>query len=284
MPIRDAVLAQREQIGDAFEQRRNLLQCEMVGVNSSTDPGVSDKEAFIWARQNGREGGVFQVFNPHVQRRVGLPVLVGPDPQRPHRLMVLGVDWQTLAAHPDYGGGDYGNDPYLANHAPSHEQPDFTPGADAVNVYPRAFVQLKTTGGTSGLTVDVAAYRYNYRGTVTEYTGETAFSIAASQPAVGATRFVLVYLDTTTNAAASIAGDATALTVVPDKPNCPNGMIPSAYIKLDGSATIITEKMIYDARMPFEMVDPGYYGAVQAAMALDHARDIDWTIHMMGLG
>ncbi len=289
MTIRDAVLAQREQTGDAFEQRRNLLQCEMVGVDSSTDPGVSGKETYVWLKQSGRDGSVFQVFNPHVQRRVGLPVLVGPDPQRPHRLMVMGVDWQTQAAHPDYTGGDYGSgdsgmDPYLINHARSHEQPDFTPGADAVNVYPRAFVQLKTTGGTSGLTVDVAAYRYNYRGTVTEYTGETAVSIATSQPAAGAHRFVLVYLDPLTNAIASIAGDATALTVVPDTPNCPNGMVPSAYIKLEGSATAIAERMIYDARMPFSIVDPGYYGATQAAMALDHARDIDWTIHMMGLG
>ncbi len=282
MPIRDAILAQREQSGGAFEQRRDVLYCEMVGIDSSTDPGVTGKLAFIWAKQNGRSGGIFQVFNPHVQRRVGLPILVGPSPQRPNRLMVLGVDWQTLAAHPDYGGGDYEGDPYLANHAPSHEQPDFSPGGDAVNVYPRAFTQLKTTGGTSGLTVDVAAYRYSYNLTTVDYDGETAISISTHQPAAGAHLFVLVYLDPVTNTAASTAGDATALTVEATKPASPAGTITSAYILLNGAATSITEKMIYDGRMPFCVIGPDS-DQINEGLALIEAQwDYAFSRHITG--
>jgi hypothetical protein len=284
MNIRRAIVAKQESEEKRFESKRQIKRCEMVGINSANDPAVTGVPGYVWLKEYGLHGGVFQCFNPYVQRRVGLPVLVGADPQVPNRTVVLMADLQSLPDHPDYDG-----DPFLPNHGPSHEWPEFSPGPDAISVYPRSFTQLRTYAGSSGVKVSVQPYRYNLQGVVVEYTGETDIDISASVPPAGSYpaprqwRFTLIYLDTVTNAVSIVDGTAVATSSTPTKPNCPAGGIPSAYIALDSEATVIIESVIYDARMPFEPVDSGYFGATQAAFALDHSRDIDWTLHKLGL-
>jgi len=273
--VRDAILESRERAATSYEDRRPVRRCEMVGVDSTTDPAVSGKSGFVWVQPDGRVP--FQVLNPYVQRRVGLVVLVGPDPQIQHRQVVLGVDHATMVID-----GTYDGTPYLGNHAASHEWPDFAPGGDVVSVYPRAFTQLRTYAG-SGVAVSIQPYRYNLNGTVTEYAGETDVSISSSIPSAGAYpasavwRFTLIYLDTATNAIAAAYGTAVVLSSTPTKPDCPAGGIPSAYIALNDTTASITESLIYDARMPFEIVDAGMFGAVETALWLDHFMDIEMT-------
>lgn len=275
MNIRDILLAQQQKTA-RFEPKRGIISCEMVGVDATNTPAVSGRPGYVWVREFGQGGGVFQCFNPHVQDRVGLTVLVGPDPQNTNRRVVLGVDWQTIVV-----GSAYEGEPYLANHASSHEWPDFTPGPDAVSVYPRSFAQLRMYAGSGALEVSVSPYRYNKEGTVQEFVGETDIDMTSHIPDSG-WRFVLVYLDTDTNTIKTLEGAAATLIDSAVKPDCPIGHIPSAYIALVDSTALINESLIYDARMPFDETGQGIEGTVNMLAWVEAELDYDITRHIVG--
>ncbi len=281
MTVRDAIIASRERAATSYEDRRQVLRCEMVGVDSTTDPAVSGKSGYVWVQPDERTP--FQVLNPYVQRRVGLVVLVGPDPQIQNRQVVLGVDHATMVVD-----GTYDGTPYLGNHAASHEWPDFAPGSDVVSVYPRSFTQLRTYAGSSGVAVSIQPYRYSLNLAIVEYAGETDVSISSSIPSAGAPpassvwRFTLVYLNAETNAIAVVDGTAVALSSTPTKPACPAGGIPSAYIALNNETASITESMIYDARMPFAVIGPGAQQINEGLALIEAQWDYAFSRHITG--
>lgn len=257
MRLRNAIVAKEQRETSLFELGRDFHRCVMVGIDTATDPAVTDEPGFVWVRELDQGGGVFKCFNPGVQRIVNLPVLVARTPQLPDRLSIVDVDFQTLIYSSTYDG-----ETYQPNHAADHEWPDFDPGGDPLTVYPRAFSQLRTYAGSSAVSISVYAYRYSKDGAVVEFEGESDIDLSASLPSAadpdGTWRFVLVYLDTETNTIQTVDGDTAPTSVTPPKPDCPLRGIPSAYIALGNTSTgVITESMIYDARMPFDLLVDG---------------------------
>jgi hypothetical protein len=241
--LTDAIKA-RQQRDATFEANRQLILAEMIKIGGAVE--VSGRPLYVWVRELDQNGGVFQVFNPNVQARAGTPVIIGYGPKPPYRLQVLRVDWSILSGLDDFDG-----DPMLATHGHAHEWPDGLPGGDVVDVHPRALVPLRTYPGT-GLQVNVMPLRYSYNGAAVQFLGQYEYDISGSQPASGSVRYVLIYLNMTTNALGTVNGTAVGYgpTVTPPYPNIPAQAIPSAFIQLDGDQTSITETDIEDARMP----------------------------------
>jgi hypothetical protein len=85
-----------------------------------------------------------------------------------------------------------------------------------------------------------------------DYAGEDPVSMLPHVPVnAGEWRYALVFLDTRTWAANTLAGVGVHHDETPVPPNCPSYGIPSAYIVLRYGATNVSEANIYDARFPF---------------------------------
>lgn len=249
------------------EPTLELTQAELVGVDGDVE--VAGRPGFSWVREHGQDT-ISQVFNPNVQQRDGLAVLLGPAPKAPFRRIVRDVNWEIIAVHPDYDG-----DPFLPTHHRSHEMPDHRPGADAVNVYVRAWVPGRVYAG-GGLTVSVAPCRYNHSGASVLFDGAEGYDLAASEPAVGLARLVLVYLDKNTNAIGHVDGDTApdSYAVRPGDPVYPDAPhIPLALVRLAGNQTTITEADVDDLRTFWE--DAGAASAMEQLAWLEHDLDFE---------
>lgn len=306
MTLRDAVLARHEREA-GFEQFVDITKAEVIAIGGSVD--VSNKTGYVWVREYGLHGGVCQVFSPYVQARAGLAVLIATYPKRPARRMIICVDWEIMADHPDWDG-----DPFLPRHHRTHECPDGNYGADVVMIYPRALSMLRTTPGNStggNPSVHVSSLRYEVNGEATLFAGREDYDISGSVPGAGLARYVLIYLDTATNTIGSVNGDTTvdSETLIPDAPDVSLLSIPSALVRLAGGDTGVSESGIVDVRMLLSRVT----GQEQATMKmvanlerqldvlltrlvvelipffvkkqvanLEHEIDIDFTRHLVG--
>jgi hypothetical protein len=243
--LRDAILEKRGRQRRELEPNRQVVKGVLIAIDYTGKPDVAGRPGYVWVREYGANGGVFQALNTKVQKRVGLTVQLAVDPKAPFTRRVLGVDESILVSLDGYTGS-----PYLPNHHADHEWPDQAPGPDALQVYPRSIVPLRTQAG-AGLTVDVAYLIYAYNGARKIFQGYTGFDISSHQPASGQALYVLVYLDPATNALGSTAGTATtdSPTVIPTLPAFTDNTEPSAFVRLDGDQTAITEADIVDARL-----------------------------------
>lgn len=256
--LRDAVLARRTREA-GLETNRDITKAELIRVDGHVK--VLDRPGYVWAREYGQHGGVFQVFNPSVTAISGLPVLVAADPKYPSRRRVLGVDWETLANMP--AGTMPPNAPYLPEHARSHERYDGYYAADPVNVYLRMLVPLRCEANT-GMTVRVAPLVYQINGQRIYYGGIESLDLSMHVPTTaGKGRRVLVYLDTTDNTA-KISVGALGSGVALSYPAIPAAGIPSAYVRLVYGQTSLNERDFEDARMLFGVQQAGGVGAVSA--------------------
>jgi len=244
--LRDAILAKRS--GEAgFEGNRDISKAELIKVDGSVK--VGDRPGFVWAREYGQHGGVFQVFNPVTTAQAGLPVLVAADPKYPSRRRVLDVDWETIGQSSSYNG-----DPYLPGHHLSHERYDGHYGSDPINVYLRMLYPLRCMAGT-GLTVSVAPLVYQVSGGRVYYQGVSSLDLSAYVPAIsGKARLVLVYLDTDDNTVKASGGELgnAATGSALSYPAIPGGGMPAAYVRLAYGETEVSElDDIEDARLLF---------------------------------
>ena len=230
-----------------FEPSKEKQLCIFVKVAGSFK--VPNRPGFNYVQVITPEGDspAFQVFNSKVQARANVKVWVGPGLSG--RWEVL--DWYNgeIPDIPGYSGGGY-----QLIHAPDLEWPDFRPGANAISIYPRAIVAARVyPGEAGGLTISVVPLRYVYGGQLVRFGGVNNYSIAASQPASGLARWVLVYLNPTTNTIGTTNGDTatdTPVTLPPD-PIPPNGVFPLGLVRLDSDQTENTEADIEDWRPPF---------------------------------
>ena len=251
--IRDAILArlQRER---QFEDNRAITKAELIKVDGAVK--VSDRPGYMWAREYGQQGGVFQVFNPATAALNHLPVLVAHQPKTPSQRRVLDVDWETIA----YESTPPANFPYLPAHHESHERYDGHYGSDPVDVYLRMVYPLRCELD-SALTVQVAPLVYQVGGQRVRYAGVDSLSLAADVPGTsGKARKVLVYLDTASNTVKTVAGalGSSATGTALPYPAIPAGGIPSCYMRLEYGQTALVETTDFeDARMLFSYANSG---------------------------
>lgn len=244
--IRDAVLSRKKR-EQSFEASREITKATLIKVDGSVK--VIDRPGYVWAREYGQHGGVFQVLNAATSAWAGLPVLVAVDPKSPARRQVTGVDRDTLAALASYDGN-----PYLPEHGQWHVRYDGYYGPDPVTVYGRMLFPLRCEADT-GLTVQVMPLVYLAAGARVYYAGVSGLDLSSYVPTTsGKARKVLVYLDTADNIAKVIAGalGSSATGVALSYPPVPSGGIGSAWIRLAHGATALSELADFeDARMLF---------------------------------
>src|SRR4030042_5700214 len=140
--------------------------------------------------------------------------------------MVIDVDWDTYSSIPTYSGN-----PYLPNHHTSHEWPDYVPASDAVSVYQRAIVPLRTQQYT-GMTVAVAPAIYMYDGAMQRFGGTTVDLTSYVPSSTNYWKRVLLYLDAPTNTMAVVASDEVQNYVEPEFIDLPLQALASAWILL----------------------------------------------------
>lgn len=253
-----AHLSQRQRNINKQVERADLLDedrllCNIIRVSGNIN--VPSRPAFVWCQEYSPSDDTspFHAFNDKVQAREGLTVWVGPG--LGGRREVL--DWNNATI---VNTADYAAQKYLPLHGSDHAWPDFKPGPDVLNVYPRSLTMLRAYPGEGGaLTVSVASLRYIKDGALVTFPGVNSFDISASQPASGLARFVGLYLDWDDNTIKSVAGATTSDSpaITPDSPSFPSSAILSVMVRLDGDQTTVSEVDFVDARQVLSFTGPG---------------------------
>lgn len=225
------------------------------GLGNVVVPGNPDKN---YVRFNRGSTEYFEVFNVTVPSVENWPVLIGELPWLPGLTQVVGTDW---AAYEQSGWGDNLGD--TSPHAPTHEWPDGSPGADPVNVYLRSIVPLRAYAlGTGSTTIYVNSYEYeNPNGSGTVWGGLPGVDMQPVMTALttGTARLMGVYLDPNTNTLGIVTGATDIFTDAsdPPSPDFPRGVIPVARIRTYGGQASIGEIDIRDTRRPFGWIPTG---------------------------
>jgi hypothetical protein len=238
-------------------------------VRVSTIPGSPEVD-YVFVRPDRFSNRTFKVFNKRIEGQDGDPIIIGELPWEPGLIQVVDMDW---AAYADVGWGD---DVSTTNrHGISHQWRDGAPGIDTFNVYRRQFGDLKTYSTISGtLAVGVSPYSLDIFGKQYQWPGTQDFSLAGALPTVtGTARMALVYWSPASGTTQGFLGVATgtlgsgAEATILNRPVSPQGVIPSAFVRLAGGQSSITEFDIWDARDPFR---PGLsFGTGTAGLSAD---------------
>ena len=239
---RQRQINQRAERAALFDTDR--LLCNIIRVDSNID--VPDRPGFVWCQEYSPldDTSPFHAFNDKIQAREGLTVWIGKG--LGGRREVLDWNNSTIVNTPDYAAQKY-----LPTHHSDHEWPDFKPGPDVVNVYPRSLSMLRTYPGEGGaLTVSASPLRYIKGNALTVFPGKNSLDISASQPASGLALFVGIYLDPDDNTLKSVDGATTSDSpaITPDSPAFPESAILSANVRLNGDQTVFSEVDMVDVR------------------------------------
>jgi len=226
---------------DRIQRRRGILGDEAGIVRV---PGRPD---LVYMRLNADSTRVWKVVNDQVADTNGLPVIAEKHPDTDF-WEVIDVDKEGLIS----AGVGFVGTPYRQTHSETHEWPDQSPGIDAVNVYRRSLVDLRTEPvyENYSLNVYVRPLVYSYQGTIKRYKGTQPYlSLSSYVPQTGI-RSVLTYLDIRTNYFWASPGPPTSYYVgnTPTEPDVPWYAKPSALVTLRESQNIITEADIEDIR------------------------------------
>lgn len=282
--MRDIILA-RQKREEGYEQAHDTFRAVLLAVDYSDSANVARQAGHVWFQELEPDDPTPGIaFNRKCPPLPGLKVTIKRWPKNPFDYEVIDWDAGQIKDLSSYNGN-----PLLPQHALDHEPG----GYDPLNVYPEMIVPLRCDPGGL-LTVRVAPYRYTIGGTSYVFGGHNSYDLTSNKPAAGLARYVLVYLNTSTNALATVNGDTTVDldTVIPDKPNVPMGGIASAYVRLDGSQTSIARVDIVPAREWLRVIGGGdnvaprpgkinignvEYDTIAAAIAAAGAGDMIWV-------
>lgn len=268
MSLRDLYLRKLHYEEETLDPLREIKDAVMVEVDGAVSlPRQNGRRVWVQDLQTTQ---VFVAYNPKLQVRIGLPVLIAPDPKLPYGWRIIDADWEKIERLQGYDGS-----PFLPNHASDHEWPPFKPGPDAVTFYPRAYSELRVQP-YGGMEIQISSYTYVKEGQFVQYLGETGYDLTSSMPAVGLARWVLIGLNKDTNLIETVEGDTTVdtYTIWPPKPAVPDYMEVSALVRVDGSQTSIEEIDIWDVRQ--------LLGMGSAVTMVTGAASSVWTLPMCG--
>jgi hypothetical protein len=230
------------------DEKQNRIQRQRGILGNGTGiVRVPDRPDLVYMRLNADSTRVWKVVNDQVADTDGLPVIAEKHPDTDF-WEVIDVDKEALIS----SGTGFTGIPYRKTHGETHEWPDGSPGIDAVNVYRRSLVDLRTEPvyENYSLNVYVRPLVYSYQGTIKRYKGTQPYlSLSSYVPQTGI-RSILTYLDIRTNYFWASPGPPTSYYVgnTPTEPNVPWYAKPSALVTLRESQNIITEADIEDIR------------------------------------
>lgn len=247
MPLEFREVIQEQEKRDEGFKRESLkipvVLCDEFGAlvdgnGDSMSAQVEGNPLYVWCVAYNDSPPFPVLNNRKVPAVTGIPVFIGyRDTSFQQEMLEINTSvLQTL-------------DEVELDHA--HAEQHYPWGFDPLDIYRRAHVELKTSAHTTGLKVDVTALEYDdLVGERQVYPGVSGYSIAAHQPAVGLALVVLLYLDRITGLLLALAGATSpdVPTVTPVKPDTPQYGIASAYVRLDGAQTRITEDDIAEGR------------------------------------
>lgn len=263
--MRDILLA-RQAREKGFEEEHDVFVAVLVAVDFSDSAAVANKPGFVWFQElipgDPTPGIAFNRKSPPLPNT---KVTIKRWPKKPFDFEVLDWDPTQIINLPGYTGT-----PLLPQHGRDHEPG----GYDPLNVYAEMMVMLRTDPG-GGLTVNVGLYRYSVDGTAKVFDGYNGYDLSVYVPAAGLARYVLVYLDSTTNALAIASGDTSVDldTEEPTRPDLPGGAIASSYVRLAGEQTTIERTDIKPGREWLRIND--YVDAHASTHIKDGSDEID---------
>ena len=205
----------RQTMSRRLEKRREIITGVMVGIDYTDDPLVASRPGYVWVREYGKAssdfGGVFQVFNAQVERRVDVPVFIGRSPKEPWQLIVLGVDWNYMsgqsgnAVHP-FDILAHGNSHVLVPGKPTQDY-----GTDVVDITERNLGPGRVYAtNPMTMTCVIAPVNYMYGTYVQYWQGGLTADFTAQIPGAALARMVFVCVDGATNLPAYIYSDTFA--------------------------------------------------------------------------
>lgn len=227
---------------DVKEEKREFIKAVIVSYQGNvTVPG---REDYCYVKElNLDEAGPFPVLNITTTHTEGLRVLLGWKAKPPFgERQVVGIDNADGAQS---GGGVFESPAHGWKHQYVSEN---NIGIDPVLIYQAAIQILKTTF-ISGLDVQVGKLVYiNNRNTVL-FPGQ-AVDLTTYVPSTASRNVsVLLSLNRLTNTITVTQGIETPVGITPPRPKIPVGHIPSAYITLTTSQSVIDFTTDYlDAR------------------------------------
>jgi hypothetical protein len=254
---RDKALRAVRDFKQQFQEARKIHR-GVLGHTDGSTVRVVERPDFVYVRIKALGGALWKVLNDKVSDIWNLPVLIEKVP--------VGDIWQVIdvdkSALLNVGSGWDGG-AYLGPHAWTHEWPDKIPGPDAVDVYPRAIVPLRTyTRSYDGLYVTVLPYSYTYDGVYKEFLG-TTMDISTYQPVSGKARYVMTYVDPRDNTLYGHPGPIRTYSaaIQLQAPSMPPYAIPSAIVRVWGDQMYVAENDIIDYRILLGMNVPDQAGS-----------------------
>lgn len=219
-----------------------VVLCNEFGVlvdgnGDSMSALVEGELNYVWYRAYN-DAPPAQVLNKsRVPAITGMPVFIGWH-EDSVELEVLGINESALEPGITV--------PDVTAHAPQHLKGGFDP----LDLERRMFTMLKTSANGVTLKINVSSLEYDEAGVRAFYPGVVAYDLSGSQPASGYALWVLVYVNMTTNLLATVDGTTyvDSPLVIMTKPDVPANGLASAYVRLDGDMSLITEAHIEEGR------------------------------------
>jgi hypothetical protein len=235
-----------DEVDQNLEPVREFVLAVLKSVDGSVE--VPNRPNYVWAADWNQEQSIYQILNKRVAPIEGLHVKIGYPEKPPFNRQVLGT-WDDVVELSTYdeGAGDASN---TRGHGFTHQYPsEGNPGIDPVMIYQPALMMLKTTSREDDMTVRVFPLTYTLRGVPRQFYG-ISLDLTSYLPAAGLAKYVLIYIDGTTNTVYISEGDSVtdSTAVTAPKPLLPANCIASSYIRLTASMTEVLMTDIEDAR------------------------------------
>lgn len=244
--MRDAII-QRDRGAAKKEDVRVYSLAVIVSIGGSVE--VSNRPGYVWVRELGNNGSTFHCYNNAVAPLEGLPVIIGWSTKASFGREIIGKA-PSIARNPDYDGAAYPRP-----HSEAHQMPKGNYGSDPLVVYQPAIAPLRVYPAYNFVVNVDPLDNYYVDGYPRTYSGGMV-DVSSKKPAVGFKRWVLVYLNKTTNMLGTLVGAEVQASAVAPKPPVVQGIIPAGYVLVKGAATAIEVADIDDGRgLVHEIVD-----------------------------
>lgn len=243
------VLNTKKEYEEIFKLQKPVIPamlCDAEGLvtdsgGNSVSAQLASNPNYVWVRSYA-EATPQPVLNMNTVPPVtGTPVYIGW-PEGAQEIQILGINKEALSEESLIE--------ILTGHAQQHEPGGFDP----LYLYRRNFASLRSYASNTlynGLEISISSLEYDdNNGERAFYPGESGFDLTAYLPAAGNKKWILIYLDITTNTI-NIAEGAEVLNVAPInaiKPDTPANGISSAYVLLTSGMVDVTENDIEDGR------------------------------------